>query len=164
MNKLFIIIVEDTKFFESISKTVLDVTTDDVRDYLSFNQKLSNCTNRTLDNKRRVLNTTFQWFCDEGYIMANPMVGINKIRHKKELKLPFTSDEVERMRDVLQKYPESSKDRKLIKYRNIALFELLLTSGIRVGELVRLNRSDLDFNENSMVVYGKGAKQREAYF
>lgn len=155
--------LEDTKFFEFIQKSILDVTTDDVRDYLAFNQKLGTCSNRTLDNKRRVLNTTFQWFCDEGYIMLNPLVGINKIRHKKEVKLPFTSEEIEKMREVLQK-PVTGVHRNFMKLRNIAIFELLLSSGIRVNELVGLNRGDINFNDNSMIVYGKGAKQREAYF
>ena len=155
--------LEDNKFFEFIQKSILDITTDDVRDYLSFNQKLGTCSNMTLDNKRRVLNTTFQWFCDEGYIMLNPLIGINKIRHKKEVKLPFTSDEIEKMREVLQR-PVAGVNRNFMKLRNIAIFELLLSSGIRVNELVRLNRGDINFNENSMIVYGKGAKQREAYF
>ena len=155
--------LEDTKFFDFIQKSILDITTEDVRDYLAFNQKLGTCSNRTLDNKRRVLNTTFQWFCDEGYIMLNPLIGINKIRHKKEIKLPFTSEEIEKMREVLQK-PVEGKNRNFMRLRNIAIFELLLSSGIRVNELVGLNRGDINFNENSMIVYGKGAKQREAYF
>lgn len=156
--------LEDNKFFEFLQKSILEITTEDVRDYLSFNQKLGTCSNRTLDNKRRVLNTTFQWFCDEGYIMSNPLVGINKIRHKKKVNLPFTSDEIEKMRGKLQSKPANTDNQKRLKLRNIAIFELLLSSGIRVNELVSLNRSDLKFNDNSMVVYGKGAKQREAYF
>ena len=156
--------MEDVKFFDFIQKSILEITTDDVRDYLAFNQKLGTVSNRTLDNKRRVLNTTFQFFCDEGYIMSNPLIGINKIRHKKKIKLPFTADEIEKMRGVLQRMPENSDYRKRIKLRDTAIFELLLSSGIRVSELVGLNRSDINFADNSMIVYGKGAKQREAYF
>lgn len=154
---------EDIKFFDFIKKSVLEITTEDVRDYFSFNQKLGTCSNRTLDNKRRVLNTTFQWFCDEGHIMSNPLVGINKIRHKKKIKLPFTSDEIEKMREALQK-PVQSNYQKKRKLRDLAMFELFLSSGIRVSELCGLNRSDINLNDNSMVVHGKGAKQREAYF
>jgi len=156
--------LEDTKFFEFIQKSILNITTEDVRDYLSFNQKLGTCSNRTLDNKRRVLNTTFQWFCDEGYIMSNPLIGINKIRHKKKIKLPYTPDEIEKMRGALLQKQATTDYQKMVKLRNIAIFELLLSSGIRVNELVGLNRSDINFNENSIVVHGKGSKQREAYF
>lgn len=156
--------MEDNKFFEFIQKSILDITAEDIRDYLSFNKKLGTVSNRTLDNKRRVLNTTFQWFCDEGFIMLNPLVGINKIRHKKKVNEPFTPDEIEKMREILLKKPETTEKQKQRKLRDLAIFELLLSSGIRVNELVGLNRSSINLNSNSMVVYGKGAKQREAYF
>ena len=96
--------------------------------------------------------------------MLNPLIGINKIRHKKKIKLPFTADEIEKMREVLRKMPENTPYKKTMKLRDTAMFELLLSSGIRVSELEGLNRSDINFTENSMVVHGKGAKQREAYF
>ena len=155
--------LEDTKFFDWINKSIPNITTEDIRDYLSFNQKLKTISNRTLDNKRRVLNTTFQWFCDEGYIMINPMISIKKIRHKKTVNQPFTSDEIEKMRQILIR-PVKGKAHNNIRLRNIAIFELLISSGIRVNELVALNRSSINMNNNSMIVQGKGAKQREAYF
>lgn len=156
---------EDKEFFSFINKGVLDITTEDIRDYLAFNQKLGTVSNRTLDNKRRVLSTTFQWFCDEGYIMKNPLISIKKIRHKKKVEQPWTADDVEKLRQAFAKPPKNNGYyAKTLRLRNIAIFELLISSGIRANECVQLNRGDINFDDNSVIVYGKGAKQREAYF
>lgn len=149
---------EDTHFLEFINKSLAEVKVDDIRDYFSYHQKYTNCSNRTVDNKRRVLSTTFQWLCDEGYILLNPMIAIGKIKYRKTVHKPFTPVEIEKLRI------EFLKGTKGTRLRNIAIFELLLSSGIRLEELVGLNRSDVNIDDNSMIVHGKGNKQREVYF
>lgn len=145
------------KFMEFAQKSVIEVTTDDVRDFLSFKQKIGQVSNATLDNIRRNLSSVFRWLHEEGYILKNPVIKINKIKDKKKVKQPFTPREIELLRREFGRYPKT-------RARDLAMFELLLSSGIRVGELCGLNRSDVDLQECSMVVLGKGNKQRECYF
>ena len=144
------------KFIEFCFKPINDITTNDVRDYLSFKKKNDNVSNTTLDNIRRALSAVFGWLNDEGYIMRNPVSSISKIKDKSKVKKPFTPQEIELLRIQLSKSKNNLRD--------LAIFELLLSSGIRIGELVRLNIRDVDLKDCSMVVTGKGNKQREAYF
>lgn len=138
-------------------KHISEVTTQDIRNYLSFKQKQHNCSNATLDNNRRNLSTVFRWFHEEGYIAKNPVIKIGKIKDRKKVKKPFTPREIELLRNEFNRYPNT-------RLRDLAMFELLLSSGIRVGELCGLNQSDVDLDNCSMIVLGKGNKQREAYF
>ena len=144
------------KFMEFCCKPLDNVTTNDIRDYLAFKQKTSNVSNTTLDNIRRALSAVFRWLNEEGYILRNPVCSIGKIKDTKKVKKPFTPKEIEKLRMTIMQRPNST--------RNIAIFELLLSSGVRVGELVGLNIRDVDLNECSMIVLGKGNKQRECYF
>lgn len=144
------------KFMEFCCKPLDNVTTNDVRDYLAFRQKTSKVSNTTLDNIRRALSAVFRWLNEEGYILRNPVCSISKIKDTKKVKKPFTPKEIELLRMTIMKRPNSK--------RNLAIFELLLSSGVRVGELVGLNIRDVDLNECTMIVLGKGNKQREAYF
>ena len=144
-------------FMNFACKPISEVTTQDIMDWLSFKQKHSNISNTTLDNNRRNLSTIFRWLNEEGYIIKDPAVKIGKIKDKKKVKKPFTDREIELLREEFQRYPAT-------RTRDIAMFELLLSSGVRVAELVGLNRDDVDFDNCSMIVLGKGNKQREAYF
>lgn len=152
------------KFIKYMDKPLTDVTTQDIRDYFKYFQGINNCSNVTLDSIRRVLNTFFNTINNEGYIQGNPMARIKKIKSPKKVKKPFTDLEIEKMREELNKHPERTKIQQLVKLRDLALFELLLSSGIRVGECARLNKSDIDLQNRTFTVLGKGNKERQCYF
>lgn len=141
-----------------------DITTELIREYLNYAQSLNNCSNSTLDNIRRVLSTFFNFCLDEGYIQINPMRRIKKIKSTKVVKKAYTDLEIEAMREYISELPTNNDYQKLMKLRDRALFELLLSSGIRIQECVNLNRNDLDMNNLSFKVLGKGSKERICYF
>lgn len=132
------------------TKTFLRVTANDIRGYLMAKQ--GECSAVTLDNKRRVLSTFFQWMEDEGYITKSPVKRVHSIKGEKSEKQPFSDDDLEKMRMVIK------------RPRDRAIFELLLSSGMRVGELVRLDISDMDMVKRECMVLGKGNKRRKCYF
>ena len=148
-----------TRFLEYIQKSLTKITAEDVREYIYFKQNIDKVSNSYADTIRRYLNTTFQWLSDEGYIMGNPMITIKKIRSKKVVKKPYTHLEIEKLREYFLNH-----GRRIIRLRNVAIFELLLSSGVRVNELCELNRSQINLEDCSMIVFGKGAKEREVYF
>lgn len=152
------------KFIEYIDKPLVDVTTQDIRDYFEYYQNLNKCSNTSLDNVRRVLNTFFNTINSEGYIQKNPMARIKKIKSPKKVKQPYTDLEIEKMRESLSQLPEETSYQRLIKYRNQSMFELLLSSGIRLSECVNLNISDIDLQNRRFIVMGKGSKERVCYF
>lgn len=131
-------------------KSVEYITTEEIREYLM--KKMNNGASAiTTDNSRRCLNSFFKFCVEEDYIIKNPMLLIKKIKAPKYVKKGFTDEEIILMRDAID------------NIRDIAIFELLLTSGIRVQELCNLNRRDIMWDSNSFVVYGKGRKERVAY-
>lgn len=152
------------QMLEYVNKPLSDITTDDLREYLASRQESGTCSNVTLDSIRRNLNTFFNTMSNEGYIRTNPMVKIKKIKSVKKVKKPFTELEIEKMRGVLNSLPENTKYERYLKLRDNALFELLLSSGIRLRECVQLNKSDINLEDRSFVVLGKGNKERTAYF
>ena len=142
------------KFFaKSIKKDVRLIRTDEIRDYLLGYQKINNCSNVTLDNVRRILSTFYNWLEEEDFILKSPMRRIHRIKAPTVIKPALSDDQIE----LIRKAAESNT-------RNIAIIDMLLSSGIRVSELVRLNRSSIDLNSQTCIVFGKGAKQRETYF
>jgi len=141
-------------FFTYMQKHYTLITTEDIREYLDWYQGLNNCSNITLDNHRKGLSTLFSWMHKNEYIFKNPMVRIKKIKGQHKVKKAFSDLEIETLRDNIG--PED--------YRTRAVFELLLSSGIRVGELKGLNRDDMNFHTMSFKVLGKGNKERVAYF
>ena len=151
-------------FEEYVNKHLSDVTSQDIREYLSYKQQLNNCSNTTIDNLRRNLNTFFNTICNEGYVQYNPMAKIKKIKSAKKVKKPFTELEIEKMRNELNNLPSKTKIQKFFKIRDQALFELLLSSGIRLRECIQLNKTDVDLINRSFIVLGKGNKERVCYF
>lgn len=141
-----------------------DIETEKIREYLNYAQSLNNCSNTTLDNIRRVLSTFFSFCLDEGYIQINPMRRIKKIKSTKVVKKAYTDIEIESMREYLAEMPVNGEYDKLMKLRDRAIFELLLSSGIRIQECVNLNRNDIDLNNLTFKVLGKGNKERICYF
>ncbi len=137
---------------KSINKSVLDMTTDEIRSYLSNYQNERNSSKVTVDNIRRIFSSFFSWLEDEEYIIKSPIRRIHKVKFGRTVKETFSDEEIELLRDNCK------------TSRNLAIIDILTSTGMRVGELVRLNRSDLDFNERECVVFGKGDSERTVYF
>lgn len=137
---------------EVLDKPVRSIQTEDIRKYLADYKEKNNCSSVTIDNIRRVFSSFFSWLEDEDYIIKSPVRRIHKIKTATIVKETFTDENIEKMRD------------ECTDIRNLALIELLISTGIRVGELVNLNIKDVNFEERSCIVQGKGNKQREVYF
>jgi site-specific recombinase XerD len=142
-----------TKMTISIEKSIKNMTTEDLRQYLSKYKEENASSLTTIDNMRRIFSSFFAWLEDENYIVKSPARRIHKIKTAKVVKNTFSDENIEQMRDLCKN-----------DIRNLVLIELFLTTGMRVGELVNLNISDINFEERSCVVLGKGNKQREVYF
>lgn len=146
-------------FYKFTSKSIDAVTTDDIRYYLAIKQTREGVSEVTADNERRVLNGYFSWLCAEEYINKNPCFPIKCIKRKKKVKHAFSDSEIEKIKEACLR-TEKSLERK----RNIAIVETLLSTGCRVGELTTMKIADIDFNKNSIVVLGKGKKERRVFF
>ncbi|MGN0732172.1 MAG: tyrosine-type recombinase/integrase [Treponema sp.] len=142
------------KFFETnIKCNVISADTNTIREYLINYQKINNCSNVTLDTVRRILSSFYKWLEEEDFILKSPMKRIHRIKTPSVIKPAFSDEQIENIR-------KSVSENK----RNIAIVDILLSSGIRVSELVRLNRSSINLNSRTCIVFGKGSKQRETYF
>ena len=146
-------------FIEWLHISIPNVTAEDMRDYFVYRQKESGMTNITLDNNRRNFSSFFGWLHNEGYILKNPMKRIPRIKAPKRQKHPIKDADLEKLRDEINK---QSND--LRRARDLSIFELLLSSGIRASECIQLNIADMDLYENKFRVIGKGDKERECYF
>lgn len=135
-----------------IDKSVKQITTEDLRVYLSDYHRKSNCSRVTIDNIRRILSSFFSWLEDESYIIKSPVRRIHKIRTGKVIKETYSDENIEVLRDNCK------------EIRDLAMIDLLNSTGMRVGELVRLNIRDINFNERECIVFGKGNKERKVYF
>ena len=135
-----------------IEVNVRKITTEEIREYLSNYQKRNNCSNVTIDNIRRNISSFFSWLEEEDYILKSPMRRIHKIKTKTVVKNVISDEEIEKLRDNCG------------EKRDLAIIDLLYSTGIRVGELVNLNIDDIDFEGRECVVYGKGDKERRVYF
>jgi len=140
------------KLINKINLSIKDITTDDIRKYLAEHKLESGCSAVTIDNLRRVFSSFFAWLEDEDYIIKSPVRRIHKVKTATVVKETFSDENLEKMRD------------KCKSVRELAIFDLLLSTGMRVGELVNLNIDDVNFEDRSCIVLGKGNKQREVYF
>ena len=140
------------KMDSMITKNVTHLTTDDLRMYLTEYQKINNCSKASIDNIRRNLSSFFSWLEEENYILKSPMKRIHKIKTDKVIKETYSDEAMELMRD------------NCTEIRDLAIIDMLASTGMRVGEMVLLNRDDIDFNERECVVFGKGSKERVVYF
>jgi len=132
--------------------SLLNFTAEDIRDYLSNYQQKRQSSSVTINNIRRILSSFFSWLEQEDYIIKSPMRRIHKVKTGSRVKSTISDEEMETLRDHC--------DNK----RDLAMIDFLASTGIRVGELVRLNRTDINFNERECIVSGKGNKQRLVYF
>lgn len=128
------------------------ITTEEIRRYLVDYQKINNCSNVTIDNIRRNISSFFSWLEDEDYILKSPMKRIHKIKTLQQVKETISDEAIEKLRDSCN------------CSRDLAIIDLLYSTGIRVGELVKLNIADVDFSSRECVVFGKGNKERKVYF
>ena len=140
------------KALNVLEKHCTHVTTEDLRRYLSDYQQKSECSKSNIDNIRRILSSFFSWLEDEDYILKSPVRRIHKIKTAKTVKETYSDESLETMRDECG------------NLRDLAMIDLLASTGMRVGELVNLNISDIDFENRECVVFGKGNKERPAYF
>lgn len=137
----------------SVLKTlVCHIETSAIRGYLSDYQEQNHSSKVTIDNMRRIFSSFFSWLEDEDYIAKSPVRRIHKVKTDSLVKEVFSDEQLEILRD------------SCTEKRDLAIIDLLASTGIRVGELVRLNRSDIDFHERQCVVFGKGNKERTVYF
>ena len=140
------------KMILKLDKAIQEITTEEIRKYLSDYKDNNKCNSITIDNLRRVLSSFFAWLEDEDYIVKSPVRRIHKVKTPSIIKETLTDENLEKLRD-------SSNC-----IRDLVLIELLYSTGIRVGELVKLNINDINFEDRSCKVIGKGNKQREVYF
>lgn len=140
------------KLFSMVPVSVLHMKTEHIRSYLSAYAERTKCSKSNLDNIRRILSSFFTWLEEESYILKNPVRRIHKIKVDKTVKETYSDEAMERMRDECH------------CLRDLAIIDLLASSGMRVGELVRLNREDIDFDNRECIVFGKGSKERPVYF
>ena len=141
-----------SKFSAKVFKAAHDMTSDDIRDYLADYSGDGRVGRVTVDNVRRVISSFFSWLEEEDYIYKSPVRKIKKIRTPRVLRPVYSDETLEALRDSCE------------EMRDLAIVDLLSSTGIRVGELVRLDRSDIDFDARECVVYGKGDKERRVYF
>ena len=138
--------------FSRIETPVRKITTEQLREYLTGYQKINNCGKSTVDNIRRNISSFFSWLEEEDHILKSPMRRIHKIKTKTKVKETISDEDIERLRDHCE------------VTRDIAIIDLLYSTGIRVGELVNLDIKDINFEERECIVYGKGEKERRVYF
>ena len=140
------------KFLLGVGKDPTKIATQDIRKYLADYKRERGVSNTTLDNMRRVFQSFFTWMHREGYILKDPCAAVNKIRADKIIKNPYSDEEMELMREAAKNLREK------------AIIEVLYSTGMRIGELEKLNKDDIDFVNGKAIVFGKGAKEREVYF
>lgn len=137
---------------EVVDKGVRHMQTDDLRAYLTEYQKKHRSSRVTIDNIRRILSSFFSWLEDEDHILKSPVRRIHKVKTATNIKETYTDEELEKMRD------------HCTELRDLAIVDMLASTGMRIGEMVLLNKVDINFNERECVVFGKGDKERIVYF
>lgn len=142
---------ENLRLIRFLQKPLFEITTYDIRFYLSYKRKEKKISNRTLDNMRRCYSSFFGWLFGEGLIGKNPCTGLSSIKYKKQVKRPFSAADMERLRKACE------------NIRDLALLDFLYCSGCRVTEVSKLDISDIDFDRMECVVLGKGNKERVVY-
>ena len=140
------------KMISTVGKEVRHIQTDDLRSYLTSYQEKNGSSKVTIDNIRRILSSFFSWLEDEDYIVTSPVRRIHKVKTGSSIKETYSDEELEIMRDGCT------------ELRDLAMIDMLASTGMRIGEMVLLNRTDINFAERECVVFGKGDKERVVYF
>ena len=137
---------------DGVGKPIKHIQTDDIRNYLTEYQTKKKSSRVTIDNIRRILSSFFSWLEDEDYILKSPVRRIHKVKTASNIKETYSDEELELMRDNCS------------EIRDLAMIDMLASTGMRVGEMVLLNKADINFNERECIVFGKGDKERIVYF
>ena len=137
---------------DGVGKPIKHIQTDDIRNYLTEYQTKKKSSRVTIDNIRRILSSFFSWLEDEDYILKSPVRRIHKVKTASNIKETYSDEELELMRDNCS------------EIRDLAIIDMLASTGMRVGEMVLLNKADINFNERECIVFGKGDKERIVYF
>ena len=140
------------QLYKTMPKRVTEYTTEDIRAYLAVFQRKRKASRVTVDNVRRIFSSFFAWLEEEDYIIKSPVRRIHKVKTGAQVKEVLTDESLENLRDTC------------VHPRDLAMIDLLASTGMRVGELVKLNREDVNFNERECIVFGKGNKERIVYF
>ena len=140
------------KFILNTTTPLSEITTEEIRNYLNNMLEKQKVSNLSTDNTRRILSSFFSWLFEEDHIHKNPMKRIHKIKSLKKVKETYSDEMIEKIKSACS------------SIRDLAIIELLSSTGIRVGELVKMNKNDIDFVNKEIVVTGKGGKQRRVYF
>lgn len=140
------------QLYKTMPKRVTEYTTEDIRAYLAVFQRKRKASRVTVDNVRRIFSSFFAWLEEEDYIIKSPVRRIHKVKTGAQVKEVLTDESLENLRDTC------------VHPRDLAMIDLLASTGMRVGELVKLNREDVNFNERECIVFGKGKKERIVYF
>lgn len=140
------------KMVDYINKGIRHIQTEDLRSYLTNYQNKNQSSRVTIDNIRRILSSFFSWLEDEDYILKSPVRRIHKVKTAISVKETYSDEDLEKMRD------------NCTELRDLAMIDMLASTGMRIGEMVLLNKTDIDFNERECVVFGKGDKERIVYF
>lgn len=141
-----------TTMLTTLEKPIKHIVTDDIRGYLTEYREKNKSSKVTIDNIRRILSSFFSWLEDEDYILKSPVRRIHKVKTGTNIKETYSDEALELMRD------------NCTELRDLAMVDMLASTGMRVGEMVLLNRNDIDFNERECIVFGKGNKERVVYF
>ena len=141
-----------TRLFEVVTTPVRSISTEEMRRFMTEYHREHNCSKVTLNNYRRNLNSFFAWLEEENHILKSPMKRIHNIKTNKVVKEVISEEQIEKLRDACG------------NLRDLAILDLLYSSGMRIGELVNLNRKDINLDDLECVVFGKGGKERRAYF
>ena len=141
-----------TTMLTTLEKQIKHIVTDDIRGYLTEYREKNQSSKVTIDNIRRILSSFFSWLEDEDYILKSPVRRIHKVKTGTNIKETYSDEALELMRD------------NCTELRDLAMIDMLASTGMRVGEMVLLNRNDIDFNERECIVFGKGNKERVVYF
>lgn len=140
-----------TRLLCYLNKPIKDIRESDLIGYIAMYKSSRGVSNRYIDDIRLIILSFFSWQCKKGFIEKNPTVGLEPIKIEKRIRKPFTDEELEKIKTICK------------NERDIALVEFLYSTGVRVSELTALNISDIDLNTKSVIVYGKGSKERETY-
>lgn len=140
------------QLFKKMPKKVVNYTTDDIRAYLAVYQRKHKSSKVTIDNIRRIFSSFFSWLEEEDYIIKSPVRRIHKVKTGAQVKEVLSDENLETLRD------------NCTNIRDLAVIDMLSSTGMRVGELVKLNREDVNFSERECIVFGKGNKERMVYF
>lgn len=142
-----------SRLIATSEKDVRELNAKEIRAYLFDYQESHDCTNRTLNNMRLILSSFYRFLEDEDYILKSPMRKIHSIKYDEVVKIPFTDEELERIRRATEN-----------NLRDLVIVDLLYSTGMRVGELVTRDIKDVNFREREIMVKGKGGKERICYF